>query len=231
MKKTNIYFWLFILSPALGYLILQSLILKLMWNLLPALGYLDCLSMGFCILLPIVAGGYYLSERGKRGRKEAAQGKTGEMLFLIILSGCGLALLNGFFIRDGIRWEMMSALSVFVSVVVVPLNEEIIYRGMVIRRAKEALRPMTAVIISAVMFGISRGSTGRILMAVFAGFVFGLIAERFGTIWASIPLHMAVNALVLWDRLYNLPILIYVTGGIMALVAAVIMSSDFRQKL
>ena len=172
-----------------------------------------------------------MSERGKPKRKEVTQGKTGEMSFLIILSGCGLALLTGFFIKDGIRWEMMSALSVFVSVIVVPINEEIIYRGMVLQRAKEVLRPITSVIISAVMFGVTHGSPKRILMAVFAGIIFGLIAERFGTIWASIPLHMAVNALVLWDRLYNLPILIYVTGGIMALVAVVIMSSELRKKL
>ena len=229
MKKTNIYFWLFFLSPAIGYLVLQSVVMRIAWNYIPYNENFDSLSLGMCILLPIVAGGYYLAERGKRRKKEVEVRKSGEMILLILMSGIGLSLMTGFFFNKNAVWEIIPAFAIFVSVIVVPINEEIIYRGMVLRRAEEGFGRMTAVIVSAVVFGVAHAGTGRMLMAVFAGFLFGLVAERFGTIWASIPLHMLVNVAVLWDRLYELPIFIYVAGFIMALIPAVIMSSELRQ--
>jgi exosortase E/protease (VPEID-CTERM system) len=88
------------------------------------------------------------------------------------------------------------------AIITVPIAEELAYRGFLMRRIVRAdfeslsLRavPWTAVLISAIVFGITHG---RLWMAgIVAGLGFGALAVRTGKIGESVAAHATTNALI-----------------------------------
>lgn len=87
-----------------------------------------------------------------------------------------------------------------------PLCEEIVYRGMVLRRARAMLPGWAALLISAALFAAGHGTPPRMAAALFAGLVFGGVclrgeACRPGAGLPSAALcHMAANLIPLLRR-------------------------------
>ena len=88
------------------------------------------------------------------------------------------------------------------AIITVPIAEELAYRGFLMRRIVRAdfeslsLRavPWTAVLISAIVFGITHG---RLWIAgILAGLGFGALAVRTGKIGESVAAHATTNALI-----------------------------------
>ena len=79
--------------------------------------------------------------------------------------------------------------------VVVPLTEEIIYRGIVFNRIKRYLDINKAIFISALLFGIFHFNLMQGVYAFTIGVIIGCLYHKFDNILAPISLHMAVNQL------------------------------------
>ncbi len=85
---------------------------------------------------------------------------------------------------------------------VVPVAEELAFRGYLLRRLRAArfgALPMQdaglpALLISSVLFGLSHGSYW--LPGIFAGVLFGAVAMRTGRIGEAVAAHATANALL-----------------------------------
>ena len=79
------------------------------------------------------------------------------------------------------------------AVVMAPVLEEIVFRGLVYTRLKKGLPQMMAAIMTSLIFGIAHGT---IIWAIYT-FIFGMILiwvfEKFQSLTASIVLHLAYN--------------------------------------
>jgi CAAX prenyl protease-like protein len=89
-----------------------------------------------------------------------------------------------------------------VGVMIVPVAEELAFRGFLMRRIENAdfttvrfidVR-LLAVMVSAVLFGLSHG--GYWLPGVFAGLLFGAVAVRTGRFGEAVVAHAIANALL-----------------------------------
>lgn len=84
-------------------------------------------------------------------------------------------------------------LSLFVTVILAPLAEELLFRGVTMRKAQKIMPFMAANILQAVLFGIYHMNWIQGVYAFVLGMVLGFTAEYFHSIWASILLHAFVN--------------------------------------
>lgn len=83
-------------------------------------------------------------------------------------------------------------------VVIVPICEESLFRGLLLRGLNHTYGAVRALLVSSILFGLSHlRLPTAILPAIVAGLFLGLIALRTGSIWPSIALHAAVNAVPL----------------------------------
>lgn len=84
-------------------------------------------------------------------------------------------------------------LSLLVTVVLAPLAEELIFRGVIFGKAKKIMPFMAANVVQAVLFGIYHMNLIQGVYAFVLGILLGVVAEYFHSIWASILLHAFVN--------------------------------------
>lgn len=84
-------------------------------------------------------------------------------------------------------------LSLFVTVILAPLAEELLFRGVTMRKAEKIMPFIGANILQAILFGIYHGNLIQGMYAFAIGLILGFVAEYFHSIWASIVLHAFVN--------------------------------------
>lgn len=80
-------------------------------------------------------------------------------------------------------------------VLVAPVVEEFIFRGLIMTRLAGAMPGWLAVMVSAAIFGVCHGHPVWFAYAFVLGVVFGLMDLRLGSIWPSILAHMVFNAI------------------------------------
>ena len=85
---------------------------------------------------------------------------------------------------------VLFAATVFVG----PIAEEMTFRGLVQRRARVWLTPGTAIVISAILFGLAHMNMIQLVYAFPLGLLLGLLYEKSGSLLAPVLAHMAVNA-------------------------------------
>jgi membrane protease YdiL (CAAX protease family) len=90
---------------------------------------------------------------------------------------------------------------IVVAVVIAPIVEEIVFRGVLLRALRSRLSVAPAVVIQGVVFGASHaslaygaGNLGLILVLSAMGVTFGFAAERAGRLGPSMWAHAMVNA-------------------------------------
>ena len=74
-----------------------------------------------------------------------------------------------------------------------PICEELVFRGLMFRRLCGYMKPIIAVLVSALMFGIYHGNIVQGVYAFFLGMIMALCCQRFNTLWAPIVIHVAAN--------------------------------------
>ncbi|MBQ5951332.1 MAG: CPBP family intramembrane metalloprotease [Lachnospiraceae bacterium] len=77
--------------------------------------------------------------------------------------------------------------------VLVPIVEELLFRGLVYRRMRDHVRPLIAGILSALLFGIVHGNLVQGVYAFLLGALMAYVFERFQSILAPILIHVAAN--------------------------------------
>lgn len=84
-------------------------------------------------------------------------------------------------------------LSLFVTVILAPLAEELLFRGITMKKAQKIMPFMAANVLQALLFGIYHMNWIQGVYAFVLGLILGFTAEYFHSVWASILLHAFVN--------------------------------------
>jgi membrane protease YdiL (CAAX protease family) len=103
-------------------------------------------------------------------------------------------------------WSALAATAAFV--VVAPVTEELLFRGVLLRGLRRRHGPWVALALSSALFGLSHhAGVSTVAYATVAGLVLGAVALRTGSTLAAMAVHGAVNAvpLVLPPSLLPIP--------------------------
>jgi ABC-2 type transport system permease protein/sodium transport system permease protein len=90
------------------------------------------------------------------------------------------------------------------SAIIPALAEEFFFRGYVMSALRSRLKPMRAVLYSALIFGLFHVINGSVLSierfipTMFLGLVLGFVAIRTGSLWPGVLLHAIHNGLIFW---------------------------------
>ena len=95
-------------------------------------------------------------------------------------------------------------------VVIIPIVEETLFRGIILRGFLKNYNTNKAVIVSAIIFGIIHLNPIRVVSAAFAGIFLGFIYAKTRTLSSSIALHSINN---LWPSLFAIPYSFGLTGN------------------
>lgn len=79
-------------------------------------------------------------------------------------------------------------------IIIAPLSEELIFRAVILGRAKRLYGFKYANILQAILFGVYHGNLVQGIYAALIGLILGAVSFRFQTVYASIALHMIINA-------------------------------------
>lgn len=79
-------------------------------------------------------------------------------------------------------------------IIIAPVSEEMIFRGVILSRAERLYSFKYANILQAILFGVFHGNVVQGIYAALIGLILGAVANRFQTVYASIALHMIINA-------------------------------------
>lgn len=144
------------------------------------------------------------------GERPMKQFFNGKYLLFVLLSGVSLQLLismglniiypflpksmteNYSALMEGLLGGNL-LLSLAVTVVLAPVAEEFIFRGVIMQKAKKFLPFYGANLLQAVLFAIYHGNMIQGLYAFGIGLMFGWIAGQFHSVWAAVLLHACVN--------------------------------------
>jgi membrane protease YdiL (CAAX protease family) len=83
------------------------------------------------------------------------------------------------------------------AVVLAPLAEESLFRGLLFRRILERVGPWPAYVVSALAFAAIHGNLAGLVIYVWLGLVFAETLRRTGRLWTAIVVHMGNNAFAL----------------------------------
>lgn len=83
--------------------------------------------------------------------------------------------------------------AIFLSVIVAPIAEELVYRALVYGNMRKGMAMLPAMMLSSALFGIAHGTGIQFLHAFLAGVILVWILERTKSIWGSILFHGAFN--------------------------------------
>ena len=85
-------------------------------------------------------------------------------------------------------------LVLFYTLVIAPISEELIFRGVTLYRAAKVLPFFGANLLQAILFGMYHRNIVQGIYAAVMGFVLGLVYRRYRSIYAAIILHILINA-------------------------------------
>ena len=89
------------------------------------------------------------------------------------------------------------------AVVLAPVLEELLFRGILLRRVERAAGTLPAVLISALVFGLYHGNLSQGITAAAAGLALGYAYVRTDALLVSVVMHTAVNAAAFLLRLQH----------------------------
>jgi membrane protease YdiL (CAAX protease family) len=83
------------------------------------------------------------------------------------------------------------------AVVLAPITEELLFRGMFFRRLLQRVGPIAAWTLPALAFGLSHGNMVGLAIYMWLGTVFALVYAYSGRVWVAIVVHAGHNAFTL----------------------------------
>lgn len=86
-------------------------------------------------------------------------------------------------------------LMIVATVLLAPIVEEIIFRGLILTRLNRVLPGWLAVLLSALLFGVCHGQIVWMTYAFVLGVIFGVLALQAKSIWPSLCAHILFNSI------------------------------------
>ena len=113
----------------------------------------------------------------------------------------------------------------------IPICEELLFRGLIYMRMRQYMQVNIAILVSALVFGIIHGNIIQMIYAFVMGMIFAWLYEKYGTLIAPAAAHIAANltALALAAVLANIELsadkdfILTAAGLIFSLLCAVLL--------
>jgi membrane protease YdiL (CAAX protease family) len=155
----------------------------------------------------------YQDDACKRRRREAEESReklpmNPSVVIWVVCGTAALAFLSSEFltsltwlidfsegyqeINDAIQADSL-LMQLLAAVVVGPVLEELLMRGLLFGRLKDLMPAKAAIVCSAVAFGIIHGNLVQGLHGFLIGLLLAWLMERFDNLWVPILAHMAAN--------------------------------------
>lgn len=77
--------------------------------------------------------------------------------------------------------------------IIIPIVEELIFRGLIFQRLREYHELFGSMLISAIIFGVFHGNIVQGIYGILAGILLAYVYELYGTVKASVTVHVAMN--------------------------------------
>ena len=167
--------------------------------------------IGAVLTLPLLILFYRMDRKRDRiAGREHCYTKVSAPLFVLIavlgavtcLAGNNLIMVSGLYSVSSAYDEVSEVLYggklvlEFVGLgLLIPIVEELIFRGLIYRRLREYTSLGTGAVLSALIFGIYHGNLVQGVYAFLLGLLFVYVYERYHTMAAPILFHMAANLL------------------------------------
>lgn len=118
-------------------------------------------------------------------------------LYSIFTTAHGLHTNADAIIQQASRAPVSTVATLLVAVTIVPVAEEIFFRGYLFPGLARAMPVWAAVVISALVFGAAHADAASFAPLVVIGAALALLRWRTGSLWPGILFHAAINASVL----------------------------------
>jgi len=82
---------------------------------------------------------------------------------------------------------------ILILVLLVPIVEELVFRGLVYKRLTMIVHENVAVIVSSLLFGVYHGNVLQGLYAFILGCLMAFVYQKYKSIWAPVIFHMTAN--------------------------------------
>lgn len=92
-------------------------------------------------------------------------------------------------------YELKNVLSFITIVIVAPLAEEILFRGLILGVLEKAFNTHIAIILQAILFGIIHGNIIWAIIAFLSAVYYGYLVKKYDSIFTSVIGHISVNLL------------------------------------
>ncbi len=170
--------------------------------------FLSIVVFAIGILCILVFGIWFFFLYGRKSKIRIYEALSIKNLILLLVLGIVIQIMLSFsltlilpFFKDATMKyeETMSMLfsdnwmMVIYTVVLAPLGEEMIFRGLTFGYAKKVMPIMAANIVQAALFGIYHLNLIQGIYAFVMGLIFGYIMMKLQSIWAVVILHIVVN--------------------------------------
>lgn len=103
------------------------------------------------------------------------------------------SLLEAYAEQSSMMLGASSVVMVIANMIVAPIVEEVIFRGLILSRLQKAVPLAWAVVISSLLFGIAHGQIVWIIYAFVLGVILSAVVVKTESLTASILLHMSFN--------------------------------------
>lgn len=89
-------------------------------------------------------------------------------------------------------------------VIVAPVVEELIFRGLILSRLRKGMSPAAAAIVSSLIFGVAHGTPVWMACAFLAGLALSFLCIRYRSVLAPIAMHITFNLIsVVTDNVFT----------------------------
>lgn len=86
-------------------------------------------------------------------------------------------------------WEILAV------IVLAPLAEELLFRGLILSRLKKSVSPLLAIFLSAFAFAVFHGNLYQGVYTFVFGLAVGYVVHRFSSLWYGVLMHFALNGM------------------------------------
>ena len=140
-------------------------------------------------------------------------------------------------VSDGITNSYSSILSMVSIIIIAPIFEEILFRGLIFNKLKDNINIIVALIVQALIFGLIHGNPLQTIYTFILGIILAIFYIWTGSIWSNILCHMIYNLCgsVVIPLIVGLtPQLVYVylvIGIILTIAMLILIIEDYKNNL
>ncbi|WP_420595410.1 CPBP family intramembrane glutamic endopeptidase [Deinococcus sp.] len=114
----------------------------------------------------------------------------GLLIFVLSLWPGGADSVPQFLSKGSDAWVLLLAAGLLI-----PLAEEMAFRGVLMRGLEWARGPLLAAIVSSLLFGLAHGSPAQVIAILPLGWLLARSVQHSGSLWTSVLIHMLNNTL------------------------------------